>query len=316
MPSSRMLGPGKVRYAQSMWMPPWFGKSSPEVEAALSRVRIFSTLGRRDLRKLSSACLLRHYDAGEAILEEGTTGLGLFIITAGRVEVFMAHEGGRVPLAVLGEGDVLGEMALLDDRPRSASAVALEATDCLLLSRDRFRTLLKRRPRIAWPIVPSLVGRVRDLQSQLLDRASSRPSSDGGSSPDAEPPAAEPEPVAAAPAEVEPASAGDAGSPAPHLDEAADGGRSEPDVLRAPYALMMTGAVGFGESIRVVEVFFRTLDETSGLSVGRPMGEVMRELPASVATAGNTSWDRGRQLPSKLLGTFREHLEADWRDET
>ena len=296
-------------------MPRWRRRSSPEVEAALSRVRIFSTLRRRDLRKLASACLLRHYGAGEAILEEGTTGLGLFIIATGRVEVFMTHEGGQIPLAVLGEGDVLGEMALLDDRPRSASAVALEATDCLLLSRDHFRTLLKRRPRIAWPIVPSLVGRVRDLQAQLLDRAPPRSASDAGSSLDAAPAAAEPElAVSAALPEADVPGAEGAGAQEPSVAEAANGGRSEPDVLRAPYALMMTGAVGFGESIRVFEVFFRTLDETSGLSGGRPMGEVMRELPASVATAGNTSWDRGRQLPSKLLGTFREHLKADWRD--
>ena len=267
-----MFGPAQVRYSWAMWMPRWFGKSSPEVEAALSRVRIFSALRRRDLRKLASACLLRHYAAGESMIEEGTTGLGLFIITAGRVEVFMAHENGRVPLAVLGEGDVLGEMALLDDRPRSASAAALEATDCLLLSRDRFRTLLRRRPRIAWPIVPSLVGRVRDLQTQLLDRASSRPPSDDSSSPDAEPALAEPEPVPAAPAEAEAVSAGTAGAPAPRPVEAVDGGQPAPDVLRAPYALMMTGAVGFGESLRVFEVFFRTLDETSGLSGGRADG--------------------------------------------
>ncbi len=289
-----------------MWWPFRRKQAPPEVETALSQVRIFAALERRDLEKLSQACLLRHYGAGESILKEGSTGLGLFLITSGRVEVFKTHEGRTVRLAELAGGDVLGEMALLDDQPRSASAVALVDTECLLLSRDRFRTLLKRRPRIAWPIVPSLAGRVRDLQEQLLaaDNRRSEPAAGAADAADL---------ADAAPASPEP-SAGEVGG-----EEAAGEDRSEPasepDLLRTPYALMMTGAVGFGESVRLCEVFFRSLDEESGLADGRPMGDVFRGLPESFATAGGRSWDEGRRLPSKLLETFREHLRSDWRGE-
>ncbi len=311
---------------------------SPEVEAALSRVQIFSALRLSDLEKLAAACLLRRYSAGEAMIEEGSTGLGMFLITAGRVEVFKTRDGHKVLLAVLGSGDVLGEMALLDDQPRSASAVAIEHTECLLLSRDRFRTLLKRRPRIAWPIVPSLARRVRDLQEQLLEAQNRTPAvlprlahAGGTASLVNFPEGTHPTVIKTLPPAPEHLSTSHS-SPGETDDCSADSGCSDDDgcsddsgstgdsdsgadVLRAPYALIMTGAVGFGESARLCEVFLRSLDDASGLADGRPMGDVVRDLPRSLATAGMSSWDQGRRLPSKLLETFRDHLRSDWHGE-
>ncbi len=287
-----------------MW---WQRESSPEVEAALARVRIFSALARRDLQKLASKCQLRHFEAGDSILEEGSIGLGLFIITAGRVEVFRIHDGRKVVLAVLGAGNVLGEMALLDDQPRSASAVALEDTEYLLLTREGFRTLVKRHPRIALPIVAPLARRMRDQNRRRTDAAGSTtttgPPPAGGTF-ESLPLEAAAAPTDTGPPETQPqAPAGDTG------------GRPEPDVLRAPYALVMTGAVGFGESVRLCEVFLRSLDESSGLAGGRPMSEVVRDLPEHLADAGRSSWEQGRRLPSKLLDVFRDHLWSDWREE-
>ncbi len=271
-------------------------------------MQIFSTLGRRDLRKLSAACLLRRYRTGDSILDEGSTGLGMFLITAGRVEVFKTHDGRKIELAVLGKGDILGEMALLDDQPRSASAVAREDTECLLLSRDRFRTLLKRRPSIAWPIVPPLARRVRDLQEQLLD-AENTPSA-----PPAQPPAL-PHPVDIVDADSTLIRREEPAQDLERVESPLEETDSRTDVLRAPYALMITGAVGFGESARMCEIFFRTLDESSGLADGRPMGEVIRGLPMSLATASMSSWQRGRKLPSRLFATFRDQLRSDWHGE-
>ena len=166
----------------------WRQAPSPAIEAALTRVRLFAALAPRDLRRLARACTLKDYAPGEEILREGGTGLGLFIITSGRVEVFKTIGERRIQLAVLGHGDVLGEMALLDDQPRSASAMALAATECLLLSRARFRALLKTRPRIAWPIVPALARRVRDLQQRLIEAQSRDPRADAAAPDDAEMP--------------------------------------------------------------------------------------------------------------------------------
>lgn len=288
-----------------MW---WRPKSDPEVEAALSQVRIFASLPRRDLRRLAARCRLTKYGAGDVILEEHSTGLGLFLVTSGLVEVFKTLDHRKIQLAVLGQGDVLGEMALLDDEPRSASAVALEPTDCLLLSRDGFRTLIRRRPRIAWPIVPALAARIRDLQAQVLAVESRAPGGPEVSNLEEESPnppdieaEAEESPRAPSPTAPDPAA------------EAEDNG-FETDPLRAPYAFLMTGTVGFGESLQLFEAFFRSLEEESGLSDGKSMVEVVRGLPASIFAAGQSSWDAGRKIPSKMLDGFREALRARRRD--
>ncbi len=305
-----------------MW---WRQETSPEVQAALAAVRIFSALPSKDLEKLASGCVPKHFGAGEAILEEGSIGLGMFIVTAGRIEVFKTHGGRKIALAERGGGAVLGEMALLDDQPRSASAVALEDTDCLLLTRDRFRTLVKRRPKIAWQIVMPLARTVRELNEQLLGAGSRRPAPRDTDDTEA---AARKGSADADPAERDSAAMDPVESPpdwpAPDLASAEFTGEGESeftrdgsgtDVLRAPYALAMTGAVGFGESVRVLEVFLRSLDETCGLAGGRPMSDVLRELPGGLTTAGKSSWERSRRLPSKMLDTFRDHLRSDWREE-
>jgi CRP/FNR family transcriptional regulator, cyclic AMP receptor protein len=294
-----------------MW---WQRNPSPDVEAAVARIPIFSRLSPRDLRSVAARCVLRRFEAGETIIEEGSVGLGCFIITGGRVEVFKTREECKMPLAVLDAGAVLGEMALLDGKPRSASVVALEDVECLLLSREGFRALRKHRPWFAKRIDRALPGRIRHVQDQLFEAklrelALMQRLGQGGVAPAASSSGEAPAPERAV-AGVEPA----AGSDGSGSDGAGAEG-SGTDVLRAPYALMMTGAVGFGESVRLVEVFFRSLDETSGLADGRPMGDVLRALPASLAAAGMSSWDAGRRLPSKLLGTFRDHLRSDWRGE-
>ncbi|MEM7587982.1 MAG: cyclic nucleotide-binding domain-containing protein, partial [Acidobacteriota bacterium] len=143
-------------------------KPDAEIEAALAKLQIFSSLSSQDLSELAAQCLRKEYAAGVAILEEGSTGLGLFLLTSGRVEVFKQHGDRRLHLAELGRGDILGELALIDQQPRSASAVALEDTECLLLTRDRFRSLAETRPRITWALVPRLAMRNRELQDQLM----------------------------------------------------------------------------------------------------------------------------------------------------
>ncbi len=279
-------------------------------------------------------CLLKHYAAGDSILEEGSTGLGMFVLLSGRVEVLKQQDGkqqdGRtISLAVLAAGDVLGEMALLDDQPRSASAVALEATECLLLSRERFRILVKRRPPVAWPIVPALALRIRDLQQRLLRAegtatseppavagtvdggASDRGASDRGASD-----------RAASTATAKTSRLADAEGPsatAPTEAVAGSNGkrnRIEPGVnlLRTPYALMMTGTDSLDESARLLEVFLRSFDRSAGISRGRPLGDVARDVPTSLVRAGLRSWSEGLKVPSRMLGRFRRRLRPQTED--
>ena len=254
-------------------------------------------------------CVLKTYREGEVILDEGSTGLGLFLISAGRVEVFKTLEERRIRLAVLSAGDVQGQIALLDNRPRSATARALEPTECLLLSRDRFRTLLKGRPRIAWPIVPALARRVRDLQEQLL-AAESRALTRLAYRPPAaaeRPARGEAGPPAAATAERQHEGAERAAA----TDGAASASTGRLGLLRTPYALLMTGASGLDETARLIETFLRSLDEATGLTGDRPLPDVLRDFPAGLLSAAASSWEAGLDVPPKMIEIFRGHLLPD-----
>lgn len=140
----------------------------------LGRTEIFGRLSRRRLAKLAKACVPQSFQRGELLLEEGAVGLGMFVITQGRVEVFRGEGAGKVELARLSSGDLLGEIALVDELPRSASARALERTECLLITRQAFRSLTRNDPEIAWCIVPTLAARLRSAQRGARGQAAAQ----------------------------------------------------------------------------------------------------------------------------------------------
>src|SRR5205085_1509991 len=76
-------------------------------------------------------------------------------------------EGTKVVVAELGEGDFLGELAIIDDKARSANVICLEDTRCVLLTRDSFAKLLKKHPEIAIQMLRSLVGRIRSTNERI-----------------------------------------------------------------------------------------------------------------------------------------------------
>ena len=104
----------------------------------------------------------RRFDGGETVFEQGTPGEHLYLIVRGRAAVVMGSEAGEeVELARLGEGEVFGELALLDDAPRSATIRALEPLECLVLSREDFRDLLDVSPALARSVIRVLTHRIR-----------------------------------------------------------------------------------------------------------------------------------------------------------
>jgi CRP-like cAMP-binding protein len=137
-------------------------------EEFLQRAPLFARLESRQLHRLAGLCVPRTYDPGEEIVVEGSTGLGLFVITSGRVEVTRGTGDEKIVFAELGSGDLLGEMSLVDDQPRSATVRTLEPTTCLLITRGSFQSLVDSEPEIAWCIVPVLAGRLRALQEELI----------------------------------------------------------------------------------------------------------------------------------------------------
>ena len=131
-----------------------------DLEALLGSVSLFASLDRRAIAGLARQASRRVYGPGEKIVREGETGTALYVIVRGRVRV--EHGSGPATAAVgeLGPGDFFGELALIEDKPRSASVVAIEETECLLFVVWEFRALLKEHPQMALPIMNALIERL------------------------------------------------------------------------------------------------------------------------------------------------------------
>jgi len=128
-----------------------------ELEQQLASVPLLANLEPRVRRRLTEVGKRRTYAPDETIVREGTTGTALYIILSGRARVESA-DGGR--LGELGAGDFFGELALIEEHPRSASVVADSATECLLFPAWEFSALLEEHPEVAVPIMKALITRL------------------------------------------------------------------------------------------------------------------------------------------------------------
>jgi len=144
--------------------------NQPMSEDTLARVDLFSTLNKKELQELTKSCQERSYPAGTTILSQGDTGVGLYVLKSGKVRVIQANNPDRAEteLAVVGPGDVLGEMALLDDLPRSASVVSIDDVTALLLPIWEFRSILRSHPDIALKLLAVLSRRLRKVESTIV----------------------------------------------------------------------------------------------------------------------------------------------------
>jgi CRP/FNR family transcriptional regulator, cyclic AMP receptor protein len=139
-------------------------RSSAELDRIqfLKTVPFFDRLSRRQLKTVSDVMFERTYDTDESIFEEGQPGAALFLILDGKIAIEIYRETSTTPLAILEKGAFFGELALLDDAPRSASARALELTRTLALYRNDLNGLRHRHPRTACQIYRSLATMIGD----------------------------------------------------------------------------------------------------------------------------------------------------------
>ncbi|MDP8959161.1 MAG: cyclic nucleotide-binding domain-containing protein [Actinomycetota bacterium] len=126
---------------------------------------LFSRLKRRQLQALVSSAKQREFESGAAIVKEGDSGLGFYLILSGRVEV---RKGPR-RLRELGPGDFFGEMALLDGAPRSADVVAMEPTECLILTSWELHGVISTHPSVAVEMLGEVARRLRDTDRSLTE---------------------------------------------------------------------------------------------------------------------------------------------------
>jgi CRP-like cAMP-binding protein len=119
---------------------------------------------------LLSQCVKRRFDTGELIVVEGEAGEDFHLIESGRVALRITTPAGDVStLSILVAGQAFGEMALVGDRPRTATAVALEPVTTLSMSRQLFTMLRQRYPAVNELLVDILASRVDRLSRQIAE---------------------------------------------------------------------------------------------------------------------------------------------------
>jgi len=133
-----------------------------EIATFLAKVPLFKELKARQLESLAQTMVTHDYKAGEDIVTQGESGVGLFVIASGEAEVVHVRpDATKAVVNVLGDTDYFGELALLTEGPRTASVVATQATQCLVLTRWNFLAVLKRDAEMAVSILEEMAWRFR-----------------------------------------------------------------------------------------------------------------------------------------------------------
>lgn len=134
----------------------------------LRKVPLFRQLAPSDLDRVSEISRERAYPRNSVILFEDDPGDALYVVAQGQVKVVLIGEDGReVILSVLGEGEFFGEMALIDDEPRSAHVIAMEDSTLLVIRREDFQGQLQQTPGIALALLRELSRRLRRADEKV-----------------------------------------------------------------------------------------------------------------------------------------------------
>lgn len=139
-------------------------------ESLLQRVALFRNMPPEMLRQLATHLQQVSFRSGRDIFHEGDPGSAMFIVLSGTVRIYIPSASGRdVVLAVHRDGDIFGEMALLDHGPRSASAQTIEPAQMLRLNASDFDSVLEDHPEAARAIIEVLVERLRQTNQSIQD---------------------------------------------------------------------------------------------------------------------------------------------------
>ena len=134
----------------------------------LRNVPLFAMLQEHQLALLAGAVRRRSFLRGTAIIAAGDATDSLYIIISGRLKVMMSDEHGReVILSILSPGEFFGEMGLLDDSPRSASVVTLEACELLTITKTDFKRSLADNFELSLMVMRGLVRRLREADQKI-----------------------------------------------------------------------------------------------------------------------------------------------------
>lgn len=123
---------------------------------------LFRGVAEDDLTALMQVMEARNYAAGDVLFRRGDEGDSMYEIIAGAIRIYTEDaQGNELTLVVRRAGEVVGELALLDKQPRSASASAAEPLHVMVLHRDQFMKFLQERPAVGMHMMRTLTGRIR-----------------------------------------------------------------------------------------------------------------------------------------------------------
>ncbi|MGZ8528236.1 MAG: Crp/Fnr family transcriptional regulator [Candidatus Limnocylindrales bacterium] len=143
-------------------------ESSFAIEA-LRRCALFAKVEDEILALCAATLRVRRYRKNETIFHQGDPGDSLYIIESGSVKIVLPSPEGQegAIIATLSRGDFFGELALLDGAPHSATAVAIEPSEALVLRRDRFEELVETEPQLRRALFSGLVTELRRLTGHV-----------------------------------------------------------------------------------------------------------------------------------------------------
>jgi CRP/FNR family cyclic AMP-dependent transcriptional regulator len=135
---------------------------SPKLEETLAKVPLFARLKPRELERLAKRMSERRWSEGDVVITEGKGGIGFWVIEDGNATVSVRGKS----VGTLGPGDHFGEIALLDDGPRSATVTAATDLRCQGIVAWEFGPFVQENPEVAWPMLQTLATRVRDAEAR------------------------------------------------------------------------------------------------------------------------------------------------------
>jgi CRP-like cAMP-binding protein len=124
----------------------------------------------REREALQRRARTTRFSTGERLLQQGDAGDKVVVILRGRGKVsYVTREGRELVLRICGPGELVGELSVIDGRPRLSSVVALEPLEALVLAASEFRSLIETEPTVAWKLLGMLSRRFRDADLKRLE---------------------------------------------------------------------------------------------------------------------------------------------------
>ncbi|HET9910083.1 MAG TPA: cyclic nucleotide-binding domain-containing protein [Anaerolineales bacterium] len=134
----------------------------------LVTIPLFQGLNNKQLNQLAKRFVPRSYESGKNIVTQGKGGEGMFVMVSGRAEaVVESSDGSKTKVNDFAARDFFGEVAMLDDGPRTASVTATADTECLVLTRSDLIALMKMDADMGIEIAIALAKRLRRVASMM-----------------------------------------------------------------------------------------------------------------------------------------------------